>query len=35
MEKSKIRFAINNDTAAKAGLKISSKLLNLAVRHGG
>ena len=29
-EGTKIRFQINNETAIKAGLKISSKLLNLA-----
>jgi hypothetical protein len=31
----KIRFQINNDQAAKAGLKISSKLMSLALRPGG
>jgi hypothetical protein len=30
-EASKIRFQINNDAAKTAGLKISSKLLSLAV----
>jgi hypothetical protein len=33
-EGTKIRFRINNDVAAKEGLKISSKLLSLAVRTG-
>jgi YfiR/HmsC-like len=32
MEGTKIRFKINNDTATKSGLKISSKLLSLASR---
>jgi hypothetical protein len=31
-EGTKIRFQVNKDTATKAGLKISSKLLSLAVR---
>jgi len=31
-EGNKIRFAISDDTAKRAGLKISSKLLSLAVR---
>ena len=31
----KIRFQINNEAAANAKLKISSKLLNLALRPGG
>ena len=31
-EGTKIRFKVNQDTASKAGLKISSKLLSLAVR---
>jgi hypothetical protein len=31
----KIRFQINNGEAAKAGLKISSKLMSLALRPGG
>jgi len=34
-EGSKIRFQINNEAATGAGLKISSKLLNLALRPGG
>jgi hypothetical protein len=34
-EGTKIRFRINNDAAASAGLKISSKLLSLALRPGG
>jgi hypothetical protein len=34
-EGTKVRFQINNETATAAGLKISSKLLNLAVRPGG
>jgi hypothetical protein len=33
-EGTKIRFQINNEAATRAGLKISSKLLNLAVRPG-
>ena len=33
-EGSKIRFQINNEAATGAGLKISSKLLNLALRPG-
>jgi hypothetical protein len=32
LEGTKIRFQINNDAANSAGLKISSKLLNLSVR---
>jgi hypothetical protein len=32
MEGNKIRFEINDETAKKAGLKISSKLLSLALR---
>ncbi|HEV2692306.1 MAG TPA: YfiR family protein [Verrucomicrobiae bacterium] len=32
LEANKIRFQINDDVAKKAGLKISSKLLSLAVR---
>ena len=31
----KIRFQINNDEAARAGLKISSKLMSLALPPGG
>ena len=31
----KIRFQINNDEATKAGLKISSKLMSLALLSGG
>ena len=34
-EGTKIRFRINNEAATKAGLKISSKLLSLALRSGG
>jgi hypothetical protein len=32
LEDNKVRFQINDETAKKAGLKISSKLLSLAVR---
>ena len=32
LEGTKIRFQINNEAANSAGLKISSKLLNLSVR---
>jgi hypothetical protein len=32
LEGTKIRFKINNDSATRAGLKISSKLLSLASR---
>lgn len=35
LEGTKIRFQINNEAAAKAQLKISSKLLTLALRSGG
>jgi uncharacterized protein DUF4154 len=35
LEGTKIRFQINKDAAARAGLKISSKLMNLAWRPGG
>ena len=34
LENNKIRFQINDQAARGAGLKISSKLLNLAVRPG-
>jgi hypothetical protein len=34
-EGTKIRFQINNEAAIRAGLKISSKLLSLAVRPSG
>jgi hypothetical protein len=34
LEGTKIRFQINNDAATRAGLKISSKLLSLAMRLG-
>ena len=35
IKENKIRFQINSDQAAKAGLKISSKLMSLALRPGG
>jgi len=35
MEEQKIRFQINNDAAKRVGLKISSKLLGLAVPPPG
>ena len=35
LEGTKIRFQINNDAAASAGLKISAKLMTLASRTGG
>lgn len=35
LEGTKIRFQINKDAAASAGLKISSKLMTLASRTGG
>jgi hypothetical protein len=34
LEEKKIRFQINNDEATRAGLKISSKLMSLALRPG-
>ena len=34
LQGTKTRFQINNEAAARAGLKISSKLLNLALRPG-
>jgi len=34
MESNKVRFAINETTAKEAGLRVSSKLLNLAKRPG-
>lgn len=35
LRENRIRFQIDNDEAAKEGLKISSKLLGLALRPGG
>jgi hypothetical protein len=35
LQENKVRFQINSGEAAKAGLRISSKLMNLALRPGG